>query len=376
MKKRLALLVGVLIILSTIFAACSQAAATERITRWDNSTGETHTFAITLADFSNEEGVLFNTYYKTVINDKGTEQIANCYKDNSVSTTEIAAISGGDEICPLDASGTFTMNIQKDPTTTTLTTTQTIFSQYQTSKLTELECLDKLSDYDVTTSAENPFTNNEGRTTLRSTTTATVVFANDANQLPQSSVKENVGYYIGALHQGPSNYKYETTYDFDNNKVTVKKDDGEAVERKLSGKCIDAAQFILYVRSFDKSSAAFASNPSVSVYDATTNTMCSASFAITREVNTILSNGESESVVTLDLITATVDGFPFMAQHSLPDLSKAGEDGKGYDYLQLSGDRRCKFTTVKFRSGWYSYELQPNDEYQQIIDAVKLQVVA
>lgn len=379
MKKRLALLLGVLLIISTIFVACAQTAATERYARWKE--GESYTFKIALADFA-ADGSAFNSYKRKIKqkDSDGNEKEVDvtCYRDNVITSTEYTVLSGGDQLCPKDAMGTYKLNIVKDTSTTRkLVTDQVIYSQYETNKLQELDCLGKLSAC-IVSADENPFASNEGRTTLRSETHTEVIFANDSTQLPKSAVMENKGFYIGSLYQGPSNYKYETTYDFTNGKVSVKKDNGAAEERKLDlakgGSCIDAAQLILYVRSLDKSNSAFADTPSVSVYDVTTDSISSASFGINREAYTILNNNGVEAVAKLDLISSTVGGIPFMSQYNLPDLTSVS--GSAYDYLPISGDKRCKYTTVKFRCGWYSYEIEATDEIQNALDAIKLEVVA
>ena len=130
---------------------------------------------------------------------------------------------------------------------------------------------------------------------------------------------------------------------------------------------------LTYVRSLDKSSAAFQDSPSVAVYDVTTNNVSTASFALKREFNLLFDNNGQEAVVSVNAVTVAVGGMPFMAQYNLPDLTKVGD---GFDYLPLSADRRCKYTTIKFRSGWYSYELQPDEYYQQAIDTVRIKSVA
>lgn len=381
MKKRIALLIGVMLLLSLAFAACGQAAATERNARWDDK-GESYSFNITMADFASEGSSLFNSYTRSVNekNTEGNEKQVNitCYKDVVITSTEAATLAGGDQLRPQDVKGTYTLNIVEDTSTTCkLVTEQELFSQYDTNKLKELNCLDKLKDCEVKAD-ENPFTDNEGRTTLRSKTHIEVVFKNDSTQLPKSSRIENEGFYIGSLYQGLSNYKYETTYDFDNGKVIVKKNNGEAEERKLNlaknGSCIDAAQLILYVRSLDKSSAAFADTPSVSVYDVTTDNLSTASFGINRGVYTILNNNGAEAVAKLDSVSVTVGGMPFMSQYNLPDLTSV--NGKAYDYLPISGDKRCKYTTVKFRSGWYSYELEATGNYQDTLNAIDVKAEA
>ena len=128
------------------------------------------------------------------------------------------------------------------------------------------------------------------------------------------------------------------------------------------------------MRSLDKSGAAFADTPSVSVYDVTSDSITSASFGINREVYAILNNNGAEAVAKLDLISSTVGGVPFMSQYNLPDLTSV--NGNAYDYMPISGDKRCKYTTVKFRCGWYSYELEATEEIQNALNAIKLDVVA
>lgn len=389
MKKGLALLVGVLLVMVAAFASCGQAAATAKYTRWDcdsDSKNETYTFKISLADFANDHNTLFKNYTKKITqkNSDGTlnETTVTCYRDDVVTASEFTLMQGYLEVCPVDAYGEFALTISYDsPTTRKLVTTETIYSQYLTRTLEELECLDifKGSKLDITNSDENPFEYNENRITLRSETKATVIFTNDENQLPVSSIKENDGYYIGAINKasinkvnpcGLSSYKYETTYDFTNRTVTVKKDGGEAEERQLNiaknGSCIDANQILLYIRSLDKSSAGFGSTPTVSVYDVTTNNVSSATFALNREFNLILNNGGDEVVAKVNAVTVSVAGTPFLAQYNLPDITS-----KGCDSVFLGGQQRCKNTTIKFRSGWYSYELKSHD--QEALNAVNLE---
>lgn len=332
MKKKIALLISALLALVCIFAACSQAAATNKVARWD--AGETYTFNVTLASYDTEQSI--------------------------------------DEISPLAVKGTFTMTIStNNANSKKLETKQVVYSQYDTQSLKNLNCLDKLSAR-VATAAENPFDDNAERTTLRSETTTTVVFS-DADQSPVSSVKENKGYYIGKEHQNLSEYKVEATYDFDKHVVTVKQNNGDAEEKKLgtNGVCIDSAQLLLYIRSLDKSSEAFQDSPSVYVYDPITATLCTAKFALTREYNAILNNNGEEVGTKIHAVSVTVDSKLFMTEYNLPDLTKAGQDEQGLDFRPTGADgKTCKYTTVRFRSGWYSYELSEYD--QQIIEAIKV----
>ena len=372
MKKSLALLIGVMLVLILTFAACSQPTPTAKYVRFNES--ETHTFKITLSDFANNSNNLFNVYTKKFSqkgeDGKTTETTVTCYKDDIIMSTEATLMNGYDQLRPVDASGTYTMNIQYGSTTTKYATTQILYSQYNTEDLQALNCLETLKDYNVTNKEENPFSNNEGRTTLRSETKTEVVFTTDADQTPVSSLTENKGFYIGKIAQAVSNYKYVTTYDFDNKKVTVTKNDGEAEERELKVNCIDANQLLMYMRSLDKSSEAFQDSPSVTVYDATTGNTSTVTFALNRQFYLIFDNNGTQSVISVNALLSSIGGMPFMAQYNLPDMTKVGD---GYDFLPQSAGKRPKYTTVKFRSGWYSYEMQVNDYYQQAIEAVRLQ---
>lgn len=380
MKKVLALLIGLTAVLSMTLTSCGKAATTERYARWKE--GESYEFAISMADFAPEGAALFNSYSRKVkqkdSEGKEKESIVTCYKDNVITNAEQSVLTGGDQLRPKSVKGKYTLKIENDTSSTRkLVTSQVMYSQYETSKLNELNCLDKLKDY-VATQEENPFTDNNGLTTLRSETRTEVVFTNNASQQPKSSVMENKGFYIGKLFQGPSDYKYETTYDLANAKVSVKKDNGEAEERKLElakgAECIDAAQMILYARSLDKSSSAFADTPSVSVYDVTTNKVSSARFGLTRQNYTLLNNNGKEVVASLDAVSMTVGGIPFMAMYSLPDLTSF--NGGSYDYLSDMGDKRCKYTTVKFRSGWYSYEMLYAGDYAEVVNKINVGIAA
>lgn len=381
MKKKIALLISVLLLLASVFAACNQTTPTNKVSRWD--AGESYTFNVTLADFETELSTTFKAYPVTVKDKDGIETAAICYKDSVVQSTSSVSPAGGgdsesllfssaDEICPLAVSGTFTMTISSDSTDRKkLETTQIIYSQYDTEKLRNLNCLDKLASR-IATAEENPFENNSGRTTLRSKTTAVVVFS-DADQTPVSSVKENEGYYIGKVQQCLSQYKIETTYNFDKSTVTVKENDGEEKTLKLGirGTCIDSAQLLLYIRSLDKTSTGFQDSPSVNIYDPATGSTASASFALNREFNALLSDNGIDVGTKVHAVSVSVNGRPFMTQYNLPDLTKAGQDESGLDFRPMGADgKSCKFTTIKFRSGWYSYELSQYDP--QVIDAIKL----
>ena len=169
MKKRLALLIGALLLISLMLAACGQPAATERYARWDE--GESYSFKITMADFATD-GSLFNSYSRKIKqkDSEGNEKEVDitCYKDNAITSTEYISLADGDQLRPTDATGTYKLSIVKDTSTTRkLVPDQEIYSQYLTSKLQELGCLDKLSDCVVSSDA-NPLTDKEGYSTISS----------------------------------------------------------------------------------------------------------------------------------------------------------------------------------------------------------------
>lgn len=384
MKKRVALLLGVLFTLVAAFASCGQTVATDRNIRWQTEEGkptyEKYTFNITLSDFADSGNNLFKEYtekFKKKGDDGNLSEVSvTCYKDSIISTNEASLMYNADQIRPVDARGTYTMDISINSTSVTLVTKQILYCQYKTEDLQRLGCLNtfKDSEYDYTAKEENPFENNDALITLHSVTDSEVVFANNINMTPSSSKQSNKGFYIGKTAQTVSEYSYETTYDLDNNKVTVKKNGSDtAEERKLNlaknAICIDASQLLLYIRILDKSSAAFQDSPSVSVYDVVTDSVNTASFALNRQFNLILDNKGEKAIVSVNAVTATVGGTPFIAQYNLPDVSAIGD---GFDYLALSGARRPKYTTVKFRSGWFSYDMQPDEYYQQAINAIKV----
>lgn len=378
MKKRFALLLGVLFILVAAFASCGNTAKTDKDIRWDKGS-EQYTYIITLSDFANDGNTLFKEHSEK-FNKKGdgdTLSAVNvtCYKDSIINTNEATLMYNADQICPVDAKGVYTIDANVDDTHVTLKTKQVLFCQYKTEDLQSLGCLNvfKGSAYDYTSKEENPFENNDKLITLRSETNTEVVFASNINMTPVSSKSSNKGFYIGKTAQTVSEYSYETAYDIDNNKVTVKKNGEDAVERKLSidknTTLIDASQLLWYIRMLDKSQEAFQDTPSVSVYDVVTDSIYSSTFALNRQFNLKLENNGDIAVISVNVVNVTVGGTPFMAQYNLPDVTAIGD---GYDCLSRSGTKRPKYTTVKFRSGWFSYEMQPNEYYQQAINAIKV----
>ena len=100
MKKKIALIVGALLIMTVLLASCSQPAATKKSPRWENN--ESYTFKITLSDFANNDKTLFNNYGKTVRekNEDGTvtEKKITCYKDDVINNSEWTVMERADQL--------------------------------------------------------------------------------------------------------------------------------------------------------------------------------------------------------------------------------------------------------------------------------------
>lgn len=349
MKKKIALLLGVLVLMTFVFAACSTT-PTNRAKRWADK--EEYTFNITLSDLGRDNA--FNSYNR---------DNAVYYKDTAVSLQEANVFAKTDEIRPVAVSGTYTMSLELITTTTyKLTTNQTLYCQYATADLPSTDCLTLLKDYVVApTDDANPFAAHDGRTTLRSTNHIEVEFSEKDSQYPFKSLNQTDGYYLGKLHQNVFKHDYKTVYDFDKQTATVTVDNGEAQERKLNlGKgaaCLDASQLLLYLRSLDKSSAAFQDTPTVAVYDPVSDTLANATFSLTRGYNAILNNKGEDVYAKVDSASIVVGSTPYLSQYNLPD--RLAQVGDGYDVMATSSaeSKLSKFTTVKFRRGWFSYEI-------------------
>lgn len=368
--KRTAFLLGLILALALILTACNNTATTVNI-RWNEK--EDFTFNIELADFNTAEDAktFFNSYKD---GDK------TYYKDSLMSATEGSVFATADQLRPVDAKGTFQMTIEPDTATKQckLTTKQTLYAQYKTEDLTELngEILNVLKNA-VAPAAETEgmFATTEGRTVFKSVTATGVTFVNDQTQKPVSSYNRTDGYYIGKTHQGISKYDISTVYDFDSRqaKVTWKDADGKeevkdnALGVRKGGYCLDANQMLLYVRSLGKTAEDFNDNPSQSVYDPYYNTLATANFALNREANVALANGGDMAYVTLNAVAVSVNGSPFMYQINLPDLT-----AKNVDVGQAvsASEKPPKYTTVRFRVGSFSYELQDGEFKTQFISAL------
>lgn len=361
MKKKIALLILTLVALTAILTACNSVATTI-VVRWNES--EDYTFNISLADFDTSENA--TGFFKKYLYENATY-----YKDLAISAQEVASLTTADELRPENAGGTYTYSLRRSSGTSQgeVTAKQTLYVQYKTETLQSFECWDELKkDFAVAAdSEENPFTNHEGLTTLKSITETSAKFADDTNQRPVSSSTKLNGFYLGKLHQEISKYEVVTEYDFDKNvaKVTVTENgvEGEVKEQKLSvaksRNFIDSNQILTYLRSLEKSATSFQDNPTVTVYNPLTNATAIASFNFSYDQKVVLNNNGENFYTSLNAVGVNIGGMAFMMQENLPDRLAS----KDKDVYNTVGDTKySKYTTVRFRVGYCSYELDSYDQ--------------
>ena len=337
MKRKLALLILMILALSIALVACNGKEATEIAPRWQRD--EEYTFNVNKADFSSKD---------TLMNGE--------------------TFADKDEIAPLNAKGTYTLKIEQAGDTWKVTTKQVLYVQYAKSAI-------QLSDEDlakVSVTDSTLFQNPEGIETvvLKSTSDTEVVFENDKKQTPISSKTELHGFYIGLAHQEVSGYVAETTYDFSDKRplatVSIKLDSDEEAatyEKKFgrNASFIDYNQLLLYARSLDKPNGGFQDNPSVTVFNPYTRNTATASFALSKETSTLLTDSVRNETLwaKLDAVSVSIDGALFMQQINLPNLKSLNIDilHGGASYAD-----KPKYTTVRFRVGYLSYELSQYDD--------------
>ena len=377
MKRKIALLILIILALSVALVACNQTPTTNILTRWEN---ETHVFKITLADFAlNYENATdpFNFY-----DANGNKTVRTDYNANSVYSKDIAFSNefyNRDEIKPLDASGTYTINITPsgDKSECTVDTTQIIYVKYSL-KTDTVSGVD-FEKYNALRSAEASeseytaagLTKEDGTTILKTTPVTKVNFENNPSQTPLTSYINVVGFYIGKDNKNDteaqqlSKYEIETEYDYSGKKpiakMTITTDDGtDTAEyefpKNSAGNFIDSNQIIMYLRSLDKSSSSFLDNPTKSVFNPYTRTIKAARFGLTYEYNVLLTDYDHDDsflATKLNIVTVTVGNNTFMMQENLPDKLL----DKDLDRCFIVDDKESKFTTVRFRVGYFSYEI-------------------
>jgi len=366
--KKLSLILLLVLALSVGLTACNQASATPVVARWYD--GEHYEFNISKADLSSDgEGGYAKEY--TVRGEANPEQM--------------------DEKVPENLRGKFVMDIklgedENKKKICTYTTSMELVSLYKQDYFDSLSAEVKTAVKDLVLSdaaMKETFGDEANGVAIKSTTTTSVTFHNDISQRPVRSEKTYDGYYFGATHQEASKSTVVVDYaNLDKNKVSVKIDGAEAVEKDISynknANIIDANQILLYIRSLEKTANSFQDGPNVQVYDPVYNVVRKASFSMTYTCQTFIeythdeTTGEGADAVTqsvttdlkakLTCVAAVIDGQVFMVQMNLPALTDKDNKDKKLDYV--IGEDYCKYTTVRFRSGYKTFEIADYDALQ------------
>ena len=358
--------------LSVLLVACNQPAKTAIQPRWEKN--ETHVFNISLADFAKNSNE-FNAY-----NAKGELAGDGTYfKDISFANEFV----NWDEIKPVAVRGMYRIDIEVsgDKSICEVTTSQVMYVKYNLKsasvdgvdfeKYGALREAEQKAEADAIEYKALGLTKDEGTTILKSTTDTYVKFENTPSQTPLSSWVKVDGFYVGKVAQELSNYNIATEYDYSTNAPVAKIKLGEeSSEYKFpgnsAGSFIDSNQILMYVRSLDKSSTSFQDNPGKSVFNPFSKSLQTASFgatymngisSLTR--NAVLTDTVNERTLTtnLNVVSVFVGTSPFMVQQNLPNTLKLGDKQLDTtDTIQL-GEPEHKFTTVRFRVGYFAYEI-------------------
>ena len=361
MKRKIALLVFVILVLCLTFTACNQTVATDITTRWET---ETHVFNISLADFKGDTNG-FNYYMP----DGEVAENGKYQKDIAFS----AEFSNWDELRPVAVKGKYTINIAPSPDGTAycdVTTKQEMCVAYsETAIPADSELLSAKASEEQMKQCQFADTFDSKVVVLYSSTETSVRFENTTSQKPLSSFVKVNGFYAGKAAQKLTKYEISTAYDYSAKRpvatIKLKTADGEQeseykFSRNSAGTFIDSNQILVYLRSLNKSSSSFQDNPSKSVFNPYTQTLQTANFGMSYDYNVILSDTTQNTTLatSLNVISVAVGNNAFMMQENLPDrLAKKNIDV----YSTLSGNG-SKFTTVRFRVGYFAYEIDYNND--------------
>ena len=375
MKKRIALLVILALVLTAIFSACNSVTATKIIPRWND--GESYEYTVSLGDFAASGNNYFNSY------DMGERGIY--YKDFVVRAGE--TFNSLDEVRPLRVYGTYTLTIKQQDEYDVVTTKQSLLVSYTAQngkiQLVENDLVElnaELKKLVVNQDADS--------VTLKSESETMVKFVHNEKQTPVESYTKMNGFYIGKTNQEASAYEISTVYNYEEKRPVAettlsvngggKQTISETLKGQSAGSFIDSNQLFMYARSIDKSSTSFQDNPNVYVYNPFDQSMQVASFAFTREVNAMLNDSTHENFLTkLPTIGVLIDGMPFLLQENAPNFKEKFPDlfdevGNGPDSVYFGGFTYAKHTPVRFRVGFLSYELSsyPDELYNTLCKTV------
>lgn len=342
--KIFALVIFVILALSVVLTACTGSKTITPSIRWED---ESYTYNISLiADDESKLSTVYNeiTFYNNFqLTTKDTDQIKPTAVEGTVTTT----------LTNSDSKITYTL---KQVLTETLS-----MSNNTVKKLVEqIDALpeDQKSAYNMSKS--------DNLVTLTSTTEWTTVFNNEGKQLPISSKRTVVGYYVGKTASELTNVTTDTTYE--GTKATVKKTDkGQTTENTYTvpySTFIDVTQMYVYARSLDQS-IAYQSTPTTYAYDPITNTTVLIGFTLQKDYKAKLNFGgeiDGYSVVNAMAIV-TADNTPLAVLYNNPSDK---------DSILVSSGKLNSYTTVKFQSSHYVYEL----DYQSMSEEVRNEFVS
>lgn len=368
MKRKITILLLMILALTALFAACSQA-RTEHELRFDDH--ETAEFRVTLADFEydQEKAIGFKDDYTDEAYPGAT------FAKDMAMTSEY--LSTADELMPEAVDGTYVMNLDKANNKWTLNTEQTLYVQYLktaqlnnggTLKLTECDAwqdLQKLavSGDELETQAPS-LKEREDCVILKSVIKQSVTFENVADQTPIQSSTESDGFYLGAQRQQVSKYTVATTYDFSGKRpiVKVSVNGADPTEYKLAKNVrpIDPIQILLYLRSYNKTSNDFKDSPAVQMFNPLTGELQIVGFGLNYNMPMAITDETKQNTlkgVSLNVATVSVGGTPYMVEENVPDYI-TDDNNKPIDTINTVSDVKPKYTTVRFRVGYIAYELK------------------
>lgn len=364
--KKFALVLVLLVALTAVFAACTNnTEKTNASVRWRN------------------EEFLFNIS-KTSLIDENVEHNGETFVVEPVANGYESLPETLDQLVPDDIDGTYkmTISVNESKKECTFTTVQTLYCQYSTELLQEYEIWNDLQRLVVASdNAENPFENHENLTTLKSVTTQTVTFKNDASQRPLSSATKVDGYYLGNIAQTISQYEVKTTYDWEKSVALVSVNNATAQENKLKVNSavnfIDANQILLYARSLEKSTTKFQDRPTVQVYVPYENTAKMANFVFTYACKTLVKVADEDKFVNVNALGVLIDGRALFVQLNVPDSVNKTQ---ALDSVTNAGAGNLdKFSLLRFRSGIIRYELADYAQLENgaaILDAIEVKAPA
>lgn len=368
MKKKIALLILLILALSFALTACGSTPQTEvNYRRWYNDDEKTFRFHVSKADFATDSnGAELNTFAGHTDSNNNA-----AYKDIAMSGEVFSSM---DEIKPVAVDGTFTLSIKKDGDDRRLETTQTLYVLYNLTSTAQNGSKVVMSDELKQCEAPSEeLTNTSLKPTgdqivLKSVSTTEVFFKVEyaPQQLPSRSKITMDGFYFGYAHQEKTYYNIDTNYTYtDNNpvaKVVTKDRDEQPTEEEnvsLRSGTIDSAQLLLYLRSLKKSADSFQDTPSVYVFNPLTKKTSLASFRLNKLAPMVITDDTREkdniNFVALNVTSVFIDGMAFLAEEDVPEEAKIPSEQ--YYGLDLTTPI-YKHTTVRFRSGYLSYELQ------------------